>query len=325
MVRRHRRAVDQRRSGAPRRSVLALGLAFGVTALAQAPSRAAVTAAGPRKLIAIAKFDSDTTFDKAYGTADPGGGLAAQMATELVNSGDFLVVERSNLDAVLAEQALGAQQRVTADTAAKVGDLLGAQILVRASVTMFEPQTRSNGFSIGFGGAAITHGASSGQMGIDLRLIDTTTGQVVAATHIEQAVKATSNSVGYTSGPASLGSSDGDSTVIGTASRGMIDKAVAFIRVKLADIAWTGRVSDADASGVYLNVGAEGGVAVGDRFTISRISKRITDPTSGELLGVIEDKLGVVTVSAVQPRFSVAVADGDFKAARGDIARSVKT
>ena len=59
------------------------------------------------------------------GPPNPGGGLAAQMATELVGCGDFLVVERANLDAVLAEQAIGAQQKTPGDAVAKVGDLLG--------------------------------------------------------------------------------------------------------------------------------------------------------------------------------------------------------
>ena len=308
-----------------RRSVLVFGLAFGACGLIATPGRTSAAAAGPKKLIAIAKFDSDVAFDKAYGTTDPGGGLAAQMATELVDCGEFLVVERANLDAVLAEQGLGADHRVTGDTAAKIGDLLGAQILVRASVTMFEPDARSSGFSIGFGGAALTHGDSSGELGVDLRLIDTTTGQVVAATHIEQTVKSTSNSVGYAAGSANLATNGAENTVIGRATRGMIDKAVAFIRAKLADVSWTGRVSDADAGGVYLNVGAEGGVAVGDIFAISRIARRITDPTSGELLGVLENRLGLVAVTAVQPRFSIARAQGDFKPVRGDIARSVKT
>ena len=308
---------------ASRRLVLGL-TASGLAVLIAGPGLAAgLLGAGPKKRIAVAKFDADVAFDKAYGTSDAGGGLAAQLTTELVNTGQFLVEERANLDAVLAEQKLGAEHLTTMDTSAGLGELTGAQVLIRASVTMFEPQTRSGGFSIGIGGAALDQNHDSGKIGIDLRLIDTTTGQVVGATHIDEDVRSRGSSISFSSGSTNLASNNADASIIGETTRAMIGRAVAFIQQTLATVSWTGQVSDTDSSGVFLNIGADGGVAVGDRFAVSRISKRITDPQSGELLGVEEEKVGAVRVTSVQPRFSVAAPEGACTAQRGDIARFV--
>jgi curli biogenesis system outer membrane secretion channel CsgG len=54
-------------------------------------------------------------------------GYAAQgvLTTALFESGQFSVIERSQSDALLAEQNLGASGRVTSATAAQVGQLLG--------------------------------------------------------------------------------------------------------------------------------------------------------------------------------------------------------
>ena len=86
--------------------------------------------------------------------ADLGSGLAAQLTTALVNSGQYIVVERAELASVLREQELGLQKLVPGEVAAQAGQLVGAQLLVRASVTDFEQRSGGGGLrlGIGFGG-----------------------------------------------------------------------------------------------------------------------------------------------------------------------------
>ena len=61
---------------------------------------------GPKRTVAVGKFDSIGAFNNKYGNWDIGGGLAAMMTTALVESGRFIVVERAQLQQVLAEQEM---------------------------------------------------------------------------------------------------------------------------------------------------------------------------------------------------------------------------
>ena len=54
-------------------------------------------------------------------------GLAQMLITDLAGSGDFTVVEREQLQAILDEQKLGHEGITEPGTAAKIGKLLGAQ------------------------------------------------------------------------------------------------------------------------------------------------------------------------------------------------------
>lgn len=71
----------------------------------------------PKKRIAVAKFDTIGSFSAEYGTWDIGGGLAAQLTTALIDSGQFIVVERAERATVLREQEMAKQGVVSKETA----------------------------------------------------------------------------------------------------------------------------------------------------------------------------------------------------------------
>ena len=110
-----------------------------------------------------------------------GEGLAEMLTGELVKTGQFIVVERQALGDVVGEQALGQSGLVRGESAARPGQLLGAQVVVRGAVTEFE--SRASGGSIGVRGerSAIDLQAENAHVAIDLRLIDTSSGQVIAS------------------------------------------------------------------------------------------------------------------------------------------------
>jgi hypothetical protein len=226
---------------------------------------------------------------------------------------------------VLNEQELGARGAVTAETAARAGQLLGAQILVIGAVTTFEQQARGGGFSLGLGGAdlggALGRRTIHGTLGIDLRLADTTTGQVIAARTLRAELKQSAGSVDLVGHGANLSREGFRNSVLGEAARDCIQRGAAFIAEALRDVAWLGRVSEAAGDQIYIAAGAASGVKPGDRLMISRVARRITDPASGEVLGAVEQRLGEVQVAAVQDRFSVAAKLTDFQPQRGDLVR----
>lgn len=280
---------------------------------------------GPKKRIAVAKFDAAGNFVGVYGGWDIGGGLAAQLTTALVNSGRFIVVERAELASVLREQEMALQKIVSKETAAQVSRVLGAQLLVRGSVTEFEQKAGGGGLRLGIGtgafGGALGGQTVNGIVGIDLRLIDTTTTQVTQSHRAEGKVSQSGVSADINWKQVSLGGDAFEKTVLGQATRQAIEQAVAFIIQAMERVPWTGRVVEVTGDQVYINAGAGAGLKPGDLFAVTAVVKELTDPDSGAVLGIVEDKRGEIEVVSVQDKFSIARMRAPFMANRGDLVK----
>lgn len=88
-------------------------------------------------------------------------GLQQMLLTELSQSSDLRIVERSNLNQIIEEQDLGATDRVDPSTAASVGRLVGARYMVLGSFTDWY-----------------------GQMRLDARIVDVETSEILNAVSV---------------------------------------------------------------------------------------------------------------------------------------------
>ena len=169
-----------------------------------------------------------------------GEGMAEQLTTALVGTNRFIVLERQALDAVLSEQDLAVSGRVSADSGAAYGEIEGAEMVVVASVTEFDDD--SSGASAGGSGfmgdvfSSVSAGFSSSHMAIDLRLIDTRTSRILAATSIEGGSK----DFDFTSAATNFGGALVGGNISGwsntpkeKALREVIVKAVAYLESKV--------------------------------------------------------------------------------------------
>jgi len=148
---------------------------------------------GPKARIAVARFDNKTADSQNWYSPSIGDGMADMLTTALVNSGRYIVLERASLDTVLSEQDLGASGRIRQDTAAAIGEIEGAELLVVAAVTEFGDSGGMQG-SVGGGKwgralGAIAGGTRSAHMAIDLRVVDASTSRILAATSVEGEAK----------------------------------------------------------------------------------------------------------------------------------------
>lgn len=146
---------------------------------------------GPRAAVAVADFEDKTVGSGRY-RAEYGRGLQDMLVTSLFNTDRFIVLEREKLQAVISEQDMGATGRFRKDTTAPIGELEGAQILVIAAVTGFEPdvaggggRARGSGGLLGDRLGSLAGGYQQARLALDLRLIDTATGRVLSATSVE--------------------------------------------------------------------------------------------------------------------------------------------
>ncbi len=267
---------------------------------------------GPKRTIAVGKFDAIGAFTAQYGSWDIGGGLSAMLASALRESNRFIVMERANLSQILSEQELQGAGLVAGSSGPQLGKVIGVQLMVFGSVTEFGARDSGGGFSIGISGGsfgiplsgAISPQSTSGKVAMDIRVVNTSTTEVVQSFTVAEGIsgKAMNLSVGYSG--LSFGSNSFNKTPLGEASRRMINAAVRQIALAAGNIAWTGQVIEFDGAEVYINAGADTGLKAGDMFMIERTTKTFTDPATGKVLGTRRRELGILQLTGVEPKLS---------------------
>lgn len=120
---------------------------------------------GPKARIAVADFDVKA----AKATGEIGSGLHEMLVAALINSNRFSVVERQALSAVMQD------------------------LIITAAVTEFEPEASGGKAGVG-GGGGVGSGILGGLLGValnkahmalDIRIVDASTSEVLAATRVQ--------------------------------------------------------------------------------------------------------------------------------------------
>lgn len=270
-------------------------------------------------------------------------GLTEMLTTSLAKAGRFTVLERAQLDKVLAEQQFGQSGAVTPESAAKVGRLLGAQVLVFGDITEFAYSGTSTGGKASilgkvagdamggmvneFAGSALPTGVTgavqriTAKVAIDLRLVDASTGQVLQSVKGRGSASTTGVAADFQQQDRAISAGATVQTPLGRASRGAIDDAVRQLAQRLGRLPWEGRIADVRGGQIYVNAGADAGVTVGLELDVFSPEGDVVDPATGEVLGANDEKSGTIRVVKVNPRFSIATAvgGGDFR--KNDVVR----
>jgi curli biogenesis system outer membrane secretion channel CsgG len=183
--------------------------------------------------VGVAEFTNDTTASWWY--SDVGRDLASMLTNELASTEKFKIVERAKLGKVLEEQDLAEAGRVSKKTGAKIGKLTGAQYLVYATVTAFDTNTAGTGGGIGFRGISIGGKKEEAYLAIDLRVVDTTTGEVEFTRTVEGRATSYGMSGGLSRGGFSGGLSKYEKTPTGKAIRGAIIEITDYLSCAMVD------------------------------------------------------------------------------------------
>lgn len=116
-----------------------------------------------------------------------GAGVADLVLTQLLDAGQFRVLERRQLDALMAEQDLSDSDRAAHTEALQVekARLLGAQYALVGSVTQLGSEERTRGVALGGrslrGLGAVGRSSRSTMMSLNARIVDTSTGEVLVS------------------------------------------------------------------------------------------------------------------------------------------------
>ncbi|HMB56630.1 MAG TPA: CsgG/HfaB family protein [Arenimonas sp.] len=145
--------------------------------------------------IAVAEFKNES--NAGWWGSSVGRDLAGMLSNELSNTGSFRVVERQKVQAVLEEQNLMASGRAKLSDAAQMGKLAGAQYLVMGTVTSYEEDTKHNSSGLSFGGVSLGGNSQTAYIAIDIRVVDTTTGDIAYSRTIEGTSKGGGMKLGF--------------------------------------------------------------------------------------------------------------------------------
>ena len=273
-----------------------------------------------KKRVAIATFHDKT----GSGYRSLGEGVADMLATALVKTGKFSVLERQEIEKVIKEQQFGQSFMVTPESAPKVGQILGAELFVVGSVTECGTKESSIGGNVPLFGGGVT--TKKARTVVDIRLVNTNTGEIIAAESEEGEESTTGLNVRYDNIDFS-NPSHWNNTDIGKATRVAVNGVVELITNNMEKIPWSGKILRANPDGtVLMKPGSEGNVKAGMEFEVWRKGEEIKDPDTGLSLGSEESKVGKIKVKEDMLQGKAAratVVEGkDFKV--GDLVREKK-
>ncbi len=299
----------------------------------------------PQKRIAIFNFDYSTVqtnVQAIFGTnQDIGKGIADLLVDRLVNDHVYAVIERKSMDKLLTEQNFSNSDRADANTAAKLGKLLGVDAIVIGSITQFgRDDTKKNygggGFGLSkYGIGGVGRRESKAVVGISARLVAVETGQILAtASGIGESTRSGTSLLGTGGGIVGSGvgnvdmqSSNFGSTILGEA----IGKAVTIVAQQVESrasvlpthaVKLQGLVADVSGNTLILNVGSRAGAKVGDRLQVVHPVKTVKDPATGRVIRSVENKLGEVVLTDVDDLSSVGQFTGTGPVKVGDAVKN---
>lgn len=204
----------------PRRVALVRAAALLVLApmlaIADAP-----LAATSLPVLAVLKFQDESGAMPFQGGA--GRALSNMLATELAARARFTVVERRKLAEILEQQDLAQSGLLKPGEGARIGELTGAQYLVMGTISAFEDNAETRVASGMFRRTKIESISEGAYLAVDLRVVDTSSGEVRYARTIEGRTEASRVDLSTRDAGASMVNRPGESRAVRAAVLDIID------------------------------------------------------------------------------------------------------
>lgn len=277
--------------------------------------------------VAVLDFDYSSVSDPRWISIVGGGGsrgVSDILVNKLVESGQYSVIERSRIDAVLKEQNLGASGRVDATTAAEIGRILGVDVVIVGSITQFDLEARQEGINVPFFGQRKTD--TNAYVKLNARMVNTTTAEIVGTAEGNGTANQTDRSttvLGFGGGSAT----SNESKLLSAATEKAVLQVVETFNSKADAVATSPRaISNAVIAAVagnqiILNKGSRDGFAVGMKVSIERVTQQVKDPATGRVIRQLTQPIGLIEITEVDGQSSVGKVVSGSKFQIGDLAK----
>jgi curli biogenesis system outer membrane secretion channel CsgG len=315
--------------------------------LALAAFMTCVSGYAQKKRVAVMNFDFATVqsnVNAIFGAnQDIGKGIADLLVDRLVTDGTYSVIERKMLDKIIAEQNFSNSDRADANSAAKIGKILGVDAIIIGSITQFGRDDQhtnigGGGYGLGrFGLGGVGTKSAKAVVGISARMVSTDTAEILSVAAGKGESKRSGTSLlgggggwsGGGGGALDMGSSNFANTIIGEAVAQAVTNTAAELnrnseKLPMHVVTIDGLVADATGGVLTLNVGSRAGVRVGDKLQVRRATREIKDPATGKVIRRVEDSIGIVTITEVDATSAVGAFSGAGAPKVGDHVRNAQ-
>lgn len=254
-----------------------------VPALTEAAQVSAQVAVKPtlKRRIAVARFSNSTRYGKGLlydGENDPLADQARDLLVKrLVETGQFLVFERDNLEELNLERSLlGAEGKT---------DLVGVDAVIIGSVTGFGRKAEGQ---VGF---LSSTKKQTVEAAVDARLVDPRTALAFFSASGKGEKSSESGEVAGFGSRAAYDASLNDSAIAAAVS-----DLTSEIIGKLTDRPWSTDVLKVEEGRVFISGGSRQGLKIGDRFVIETVGETLTSGQSGLPITLPGSKLAEVEI-----------------------------
>jgi len=228
--------------------------------------------------IIIGRFTNETNYGRALLSDQEYQHMGIQasdmLATRLIQSNRFIVLERPDLSQVQAEQQIANEK-----------GLIGADAIIFGAVTEFG---RSTTGKAGFLSSAVVQTAKST---VEIRLVDTKTGQAFfSATGSGQASTEQGQTAGFGNAAAY------DSTLNDSAIAASISDLINNVIISLSNRTWKTDVLKIDGILVYISGGKSQGIKEGDTLFVMKKTGAVTSKQSGFSIDLPPEKIATIKV-----------------------------
>lgn len=235
-----------------------------------------------KRKVAILRFSNETNYGRALlSSADydrVGKQTSDMLAAKLIESNEFLVFERSDLEKLKQERA----------TSGTVGDLVGVDTVISGSLTEF-------GRAIdGQSGFLSSTKKQSAHAKVEVRLIELATGQAFfSAKGVGEATTESGEVAGFGS------RAEYDSTLNDRAIGAAISDMISSMINKLKERPWRTDILDVQGRTVFVSGGKTQGIRVGDVLRVMQPGKKVKSSQSGFTMSLPPSEVGKIRVTAI--------------------------
>jgi curli biogenesis system outer membrane secretion channel CsgG len=233
-----------------------------------------------KRKVAIARFSNETTYAKGvfYDKAnDPLGKQAVDiLSAKLASSNKFILLERQDMDKIEQELKIAGNE---------APQKIGADYLIIGSITEFG---RKNVGDISVFSRSKTQTV---QAGVNIRLIDVSTGQIIYSEESKGEAETTNKTV------MGLGKqTDYDATLSDKAISAAISKLVENIINNCMDRPWKSYFLAHDENGILISGGKSQGLKIGDTYEVVEKGRSVKNPQTGMLIELPGKTVGKIKI-----------------------------
>lgn len=258
------------------------------------------------QVVAVSSFDNRSGF---AGEWQLGSGMADLLASELMQSENYILVERGNLQDVIRELNLQTDKHFRSEGKVEAGRLKNARYLIRGVINDFS-QVGGSSFAVAlrklfFGGRGYV-----ARVALTMTIVDVESGEVLDAVQCAGTARAGDIYAKTEYKGIAFGGDAFFKTPLGEATREAISAGVRKIIAKTPVVYWEPMIAELAVNNrIVVNGGKDRGMKIGKIFEARDSGKVITDPATGDKLSVIPGAaIGRIKITKVEDRISFAEA-----------------